>query len=212
MKIQTTDNLRANLLSVYRQATAAEAQQGSQWYAEAHAIMREWSETYGVSLQTAACVTAALSPQCEWTRNLIIADDILAGRNPSVGGALHLNIKKAQSLRDTLGSNILDSNDISLAMLTAFPSGPKVNAFARNLAGDTEAVTVDAHAAQAAFGSPLAITAVRPTLYRIIAEAYTSLAHELNISPCVLQATVWVVWKRLYPRTEKQRLKKKSNK
>ena len=205
MKLPSINVMKANLVSVYEQATSAERQQGERWYSEAHNIMREWSKAYNVSAACAACVTAAISPQCDWSRNLIIADDILAGRNPSVGGALHLNIDKARALQDTIGNVRLGSDDIGAVMHGAFAHGPKVNAFARNLAGDTHAVTIDAHAAQAALGAT-AVSVVRENQYSAYVEAYRSLAADLEIAPCILQATIWLVWKRLYPRTTKQRL------
>jgi len=79
--------MAANVLTVYTQASQGARYDGERWYPDARRIMREWSTHYGYSVATCAAVTAAVSPQVEWTRNLIIADDILANRPISIGGA-----------------------------------------------------------------------------------------------------------------------------
>jgi len=194
--------MRANLLRRYALASESDMVTGRAWYGTARDIIDDWARAYHVSRETAACVTAAISPQCEWTRNLIIADDILAGRNPSVGGSLPRNVDKARAILGTMGDR---SFDVQQVMSTAFPAGPKVNAFARNLAGDESAVTVDTHAAQAAVNDPTAFTnGVKPAVYRIIAEVYQAAAAEVGITPAQFQAVIWTAWKRLYPRESKK--------
>src|SRR4029077_7900646 len=127
--------LQRNLLHLWRKDTTREDRYaGLNWYPNAHHIMVEWSETYDYSIATTACVTSALSPQIAWERNLIIADDILAGRIPSIG-ALRLNVRKAERSRD----------DRAGQTLPYFPHAPKVASFACNLAGDYSIVTVDTH-------------------------------------------------------------------
>jgi hypothetical protein len=200
------DQLRANLLFVYRQAMPIEREQGANWYREAQSIMRQWAEEYGVSVETASCVTAALSPQISWPVNLIVANDLLAGRSPSVGGCLFANIRKAIHLRDTLGQS---HYPVGLAMRTAYPYGPKVNAFARNLSGDMDAVTIDGHTVQAALLDPTWTKAIHQTRYAIISDVYSQLAHELGLTPAVFQATIWLVWKRLIPSADKRALTKR---
>jgi len=203
-RLPSTSIMRDNLRRLYAVANDGERLQGASWYADAHGIMRDWSKSYAVSVETAACVTAAVSPQCEWTRNLIIADDILAERPVSVGGALHANIAKARIiLNDTKG---VGAFPVSTVMKAVFPSGPKVNAFARNLAGDETAVTIDAHAYQAAVNNPVDSRSIKPNIYTQIADVYRSTAEELGMSPARFQATIWLVWKRLYPRKEKNRI------
>lgn len=183
-----------NLVTLYRKRTTpADVALGSVWYDDAHRIMREWSDSYGFSIATCAAVTAAISPQCEWPRNLIIADDILADRAVSVGGALHSNIDKARRLRANRESDTR----------TVFKSGPKVYNFSRNLAGDYRAVTVDTHATQAALNSidvTVGLTAVR---YDAFATAYLNAADKVGVEPAVFQAIIWHTWKRLYPRVAK---------
>lgn len=190
-----------NLLKVYRQAEQAELTAGVSWYPNANAIVREWASHYRYSVDTVAGVVAGLSPQLEWERNLIIADDVLAGRNPSIGGVLHSNLRKAERIRDEDWKT--SKATIGARMLEIFPGGPKVNSFANNLAGDLSYVTVDTHAAQAGLNDPLATVRLAWTPYRIFAECYARAASKVDRQPAEFQAIVWCVWKRLYPRTWK---------
>jgi hypothetical protein len=182
-----------NLRHLYTcETTDSDKALGSAWYDDAHRIMREWSDRYGYSIATCANVTAALSPQVEWTRNLIIADDILAGRPASIGG-IRANVIKAIALRDNPG---FDTRAV-------FKSGPKVYRFSQNLAGNYSVVTVDTHALQAALGDVEVTLDLKETAYDAFAQAYTLAADSLSLEPAVFQAIVWHTWKRLYPRAVK---------
>lgn len=188
------DTYAANLVALYRDhATEADIRNGLTWYPDATAIMREWSNAYNLPLATVASVTAALSPQLEWSRNLIIADDILAGRQPSIGGALFANIDKAERVRN--GS----------ALFEVFKAAPKVASFAVNLAGDyVNAVTVDTHAAQAASGSVLSNARLTVPAYDAFAHAYHKAAQRVGYPPAFFQAIVWHAWKRMHPPERKR--------
>lgn len=199
-----------NLLKAYRQVLDVDKLEGSAWYPLAQSIVKQWSEHYRYSVDTVAAVVAAISPQVEWSRNLIIADDVLAQRVPSVGGVLHVNLRKAERLRDsdyrTMRQWDSDSSkvwDLDTRMLEQFPTGPKVLNFARNLAGDMSAVTVDTHALQCALNDPLSMVDIRPAIYTVIAECYMDTASVAQLSPATFQAILWHSWKRRYPRTWK---------
>ncbi len=177
------------------ETTAADIALGAPWYDDSHRIMREWSDTYGQSIAVCAAVTAAVSPQCNWQRNLIIADDILAERAVSVGGALHVNIAKARTL---LSARESDTR-------TVFKSGPKVYNFSRNLAGDYSVVTVDTHATQAALCDVEVTVHLRQATYDAFASAYALAADSLGYEPAVFQSIIWHTWKRMFPPTVKIR-------
>jgi len=157
--------------------------------------MRDWSDSYGVSIATAACVTAAISPQCDWNRNLIIADEVLAGAVvPSIGGALHANIAKARAIyRDKAGTT-----------MGYFKSGPKVASFAANLAGDYSLVTVDTHAVQAALCDVEVTLCLKWNVYEAFASAYVNAAKRVKLEPAFFQAVIWHTWKRIYPPAKKR--------
>lgn len=188
-----------NLLSLYtRQTIDADVAEGSRWYPEARRIVREWATTYCIHDATVACVIAAISPQCEWTRNLIIADDILAGRAVSVSGALHANIAKARRIID----------DVAFSTMPYFPHGPKVASFAENLKGLDDYVTVDTHCSQAALGDAASTVTLRWQPYKVFAECYALAARRVNLPPATFQAIIWHTWKRLYPRIRKHAIRK----
>ena len=197
-----TKEIERNLLRLYHKATDADMVQGIAWYPEVRRIVGEWATTYCYHDDTVAGVIAALSPQQEWSRNLIMADDILAGRPPSVLG-LRSNIAKARLMRD---SNPLES--LSTRMMRLFPSGPKVNSFALNLAGDNNVVTVDTHAMQAGLNDVMARYTLKWAPYKVFAECYARAAVNVNRMPCEFQAIIWHAWKRLYPRGVKNQLRK----
>jgi hypothetical protein len=184
-----------NLLHLYRQETTdSDRELGMPWYPNAHRIVCEWSEHYNVSIATVACVIAAISPQCEWSRNLIIADEILAGMPAlSIGGALNVNIIKARKILA----------DHATTTVGYFKSGPKVASFSRNLAGDYSLVTVDTHATQAAMGDVHVTVSLKWNSYECFATAYDHAANKLGLEPAIFQAVIWHTWKRLYPRTVK---------
>ena len=187
------DEMTDNLIRLYNGRLPVDDTNGRQWYDKAGAIMREWSESYRLPLVTVASVTAAISPQCDWERNLIIADEVLAGHNaPSIGGALPANIRKAVAIRD--GASLFD----------VFISAPKVASFAVNLAGDYSAVTVDTHAVQAAFNDVTVNVSLKANVYESFAEAYRRAATAVGERPAIFQAIIWSMWKRLHPRLQKR--------
>lgn len=196
--------LTRNLLKLYRHATTADIEEGLAWYPLAQGIVRQWAGHYRFSLDTVACVTAALSPQLAWDRNLIIADDVLAGRMPSVGGVLHSNLRKAERLRDSDYKSEA-GHTLYARMAEQFPQGPKVTNFAGNLAGNMSFVTVDTHGIQAALNDPLATVTLKWQPYLVFAECYMRAADTVKRSAAEFQAIVWHSWKRKYPRTWKQK-------
>jgi hypothetical protein len=200
--------MRRNLLRVYRKATASERIIGAEWYPSARRIVREWAHTYSYHDATVASVIAALSPQCQWERNLIIAHDILALRASWSPGAIRENVRKAIILRDqTDPHELADTAENRVGRV--FPSGPKVTCFAGNLAGNDTLVTVDIHAGQAAIGNPAITPRLRWKHYSLIACAYTDAAAHSEMLPSAFQAIIWVVWKRLYPAAVKRSIQRR---
>ncbi len=193
-----------NLRKAWNRVEPTDTAEGLAWYPLAQGIVRQWAEHYRYSIDTVSAVVAAISPQVEWTRNLVIADDVLACRPPSIGGVLHTNLRKAERLRDTdYRSEDLAKWNLESRMLEQFTAGPKVLNFAKNLAGDLEAVTVDTHAFQCALNDPLSMLTLRPNVYAIVAECYQIVAREQGLLPAAFQAVLWHAWKRRYPRVWK---------
>ena len=186
--------MRQNIAHVYSLATAQEHTDGMTWYPRVHAIVCDWADTFERSIANVACVVAALSPQCAWTRNLIIAADVLSGNPPSIGGSITSFLRIAERIRD----------DRATDTVTYFKQGCKVRSFAANLAGNFDIVTVDTHGAQVAAGCPKANLRVDTwARYEPVARAYVETAQHIGIRPSELQAITWLVWKRLYPQGRK---------
>ena len=200
------DEITNNLVSLYEaHSNGYDLVQGEAWYPEARRIVNEWAVTYGYHPETVACVIAAISPQCPWPRNLIIADDILARRYPSIG-AIKVNIAKAEALRD---DKLTEKHDYQFSgvcrrMREAFPTGPKVNNFAQNLAGDNAVVTVDTHAMQAALNDVKSTYTLKWAPYNVFARCYVDAAKRIGRAPAEFQAIIWHTWKRLNPPASKR--------
>ncbi len=187
--------LRHHIARTYRHRTARDTRQGTHWYPAARRLVSRWAARYRLPRQTVANVIAAISPQCNWTDNKRLARAILDGQDPaSLGGALRLNLRKARAIRDAR------ARDIRLY----FPKGPKVQAFAANLAGDDHALTIDRHATSAAHGRPC-YDSITSKQYTIIAQAYRDVARALGLPPARLQAVIWITWRRLHGRAVTRR-------
>lgn len=190
-----SEAMRWYLLDAYERSTIAERQAGLEWYPRAVHGCKVWAQQFGIEPATVASVIAALSPQCEWTANLRCALTLLQGEPLNPGnGALNVNIRK--------GMRILQ--DRATLPDAYFDYAPKVCAFARNLQGDSESVTIDAHAAQAALEDVTHNFNGRAGVYEVFADVYRSAAHTLGLRPCDFQAIVWHVWKREHPPAKKR--------
>lgn len=202
--IPTHDVMCSNIRAVYEQATPDECLHGAAWYPEARYIVADWSLSHRLPAGVVACVIAAISPQCEWTRNLIIADDILSERPPTVRGCLPKNHARANSIVQHarligIPAHVAASDYVTTTMATLFPHGPKVQRFAHNLlTSSDDRVTIDTHAGQIALGT-IHYATVRERHYPVIESAYVSVARQLGIGPQRLQATTWLAWKRIHP-------------
>lgn len=181
-----------NILAVYSRATAEETARGNAWYPTAARGCEVWSQAHGIDARTVASVIAALSPQCEWTMNLRHALNMLSGDNLPIAGPsqpLQANVRKARAI-------LLDG---ALSPDAYFIEGFKVKAFARNLQGDANAVTVDTHAGQIALADVTATPSLSHlSTYGPFADAYRKAARVAGVAPSAMQAITWLTWKRLY--------------
>lgn len=86
---------------------------------------------------------AALSPMTGWTRNMDLARDAVALASRVENPLDYAQVREALEPLGTMGAR-KDSTARALALYER-PTGPKVSAFAANLAGDLVLVTVDRH-------------------------------------------------------------------
>lgn len=150
---------------------------GLEWYQNAHDLAVEMAKEFDVSVEIAAYVIAATSPRSIWSFNVKHARAILAyGERPS--GALWTNHFRGEAVRDY--------------GIDCIGNGPKVNAFARNIMGDYDAVTIDMWAFVAACGDLPEKHLSRVGAYETIADAYRVAAKKFGITPAQMQAVTWI--------------------
>jgi hypothetical protein len=176
----TAAAMTANILATWEQATAAIREQGAQWYGEAREAAATMAAQSGKSIDVAAAVIAHLSPRTTWARNVAGATSLLlTGEAPGCIGA---NVERARKAIDA-------------ADPIATINGPKTRAFAANILGDTDAVTVDVWALRVALASKTVDEKIlaRKGGYELVAGAYRAAAAEAGVSPATMQAATWVV-------------------
>jgi hypothetical protein len=160
---------------------------GLYWYATAHSAAASMADRYGVSVECAAGVIAALSPQVAWDVNLWAAERLFATGTTS--RVLPVSRDRARQVADGADPD-------------AVVRGPKCRAFYSNILnpGASDAVTVDRHAVDAAVGTTTdrerKRIVERAGGYETVADAYRAAADRLGILPCQCQAVVWCFWRR----------------
>jgi hypothetical protein len=154
-------------------ATPEQKVMASTWYNEANAIALNMSLMCGLSVEKCASIIAAFSPRERWASNVKYAHQFINGGTPP-----------------TLTNNI---NMAYAAMVHGFNAlnGRKTNAFARNIAGDKDAVTIDVWMIRAAGMD--ANKGVNDTEYRILAEVVKELAANRGMYPATAQALIWII-------------------
>lgn len=177
------DNLRRRLDS----ASAQEWRDGLAWYPAAHDICQSVAATHGTTVETAAGILAALSPQTEWSLNLRMAETFI-----ETGGAPSGHFDNAdRKARAILGG---------AAPLDVL-GGPKVRSFYRNILRPEcpGAVTVDRHACAVLYGTttPTYLRTYpklldRKGVYRLATGLYRTIAREYDLLPHEAQAIAWV--------------------
>jgi hypothetical protein len=183
-----------NLDTCYERATEGDRAEGLNWYPSAHAQAVTFADSYGVTVDAACGVIAALSPGRNWDTNLddarIFLDEWQRGargnRLPLVGSYGWRNVRKAAAIAS--GSAPLD-----------ILGGNKVRAFYACMADPSNDchVCIDRHAKCAAVGRFLGDTVVSNAEYPILARHYLRAASRNHLLPNQYQAIIWVTWRRL---------------
>lgn len=173
-------DMRRRVRKAYEAASAEHAEAGEAWYSQAQAEAARMASQYGVTVNTAAGVIAALSPRIQWGHNVRLADQVLAaGGDPELvqGGGFKANLHKA--CRIAKGERP-----------SAVLGGRKVRSFYANIIGWRHSVTVDTWACQVV-GYPPGY-APSKSEYEEISRAYKAVAREYGVSAHEVQAVTWV--------------------
>jgi hypothetical protein len=165
------------VLGVYDAATDSQRFDGTHWYPNALAFVLATSRLYSVPHENVAVALAHMSPRVHWVRNKRMTTELLRdGDTVGLRGAIE---RAKHALTEPFPLNTL--------------KGPKTSAFARNVLGDTQPVTVDVHAASIALGEyPKNLKGKR---YETIARAYVNAAKLRGIEPSEMQAITWVAFR-----------------
>lgn len=179
-KVGTThDEMVERILATYDRASDTQLEEGMQWYPGEGQWVIEVAYAHGYSVDTVAAVAAHLSPRIDWDRCKTLTQIFLSGGGTY--GLMKANVARAQS-----------AIDASEPLTTV--KGNKTKAFAANLLGDVDAVTVDVWAIRIALGSTVRGDEVKIAgLYEAIADAYRDAALQRGITAPSMQAVTWVV-------------------
>lgn len=170
------ETLTAQATELYRdliiRATLGQVEEASVWYHEAQEVAQEVAHNLNASLEVGAGVVSAFSPRERWSSNITKAVAYSLGHEVK---GLSNNLKMANA--------VLDEGISAL-------KGLKTNAFARAIAGDTDAVVIDVwmcRAAQLKNDSPT------QAQYHALTKATVKVAGEFGLTPRTAQALIWIV-------------------
>jgi len=155
------------------QATLAQVEQASVWYHDAQDVAHNVASNLGVSMEVGASIVAAFSPRERWSSNV----------HKALSFSMGMQVKG-------LTNNIKMAND---ALELGFDAlkGQKTNAFARAIAGDTDAVVIDVWMIRAAGMD--ASKGVNKSDYNMLADTVRKIASEHGLTPRTAQALIWIV-------------------
>ena len=153
-------------------ATLAQVEQASVWYFDAESVAREVAANMSLDLDRAACIVSAFSPRERWSVNVRKALAYSVGL-PVAGLTNNVNMADASLVH---GFDAL--------------KGLKTNAFARAIAGDTDAVVIDVWMCRAA---NLGTDSPNKTQYNFLADAVRDAAQLFGLTPRTAQALIWII-------------------
>lgn len=181
----STDVMVQNILNLFHAADDVAIFEGTHWYDTARAFAAQLAERFSTTTDVAACVIAAHSMNASWKANMTRAVNHLSGNPTGLTAAI------------TMGDNAIDAWLFETGSPFDAIVGPKVNPFARCVAGDLNAVATDRWAQRAAFDTlddkKMARWINRNGVRDNMIDAYTKAAAEVGVPPAVMQAIVWVV-------------------
>ena len=155
------------------QATLGQVERASVWYREAEEVAEEVARNLDTTLEVGASVVSAFSPRERWSTNVAKAIAYSLGGRPK---GLQNNLTMADNAC-TMGFGAL--------------RGLKTNAFARAIAGDTDAVVIDTWMLKAAGMD--SNKGVNKTQYKELSDIVRNVASDHGITPRTAQALIWIV-------------------
>jgi hypothetical protein len=195
-----------NVLYVYSTASPDDMSEGMNWYSEAFNYCKRVSEDYGIDIDRVVALVSVISPGLIWGGNLTIPEKIIDLWQRGV--PVHewqgfqcwpKNLEKAETILN---------GDLSVM------NGPKVNAFFRNIKGETEPVTIDRWSIRVAMDDPkLGGGQIEPSgkqVYEALVNVYKEVGEIVGQEACDVQAVTWTVYRYMYngrARKERERMR-----
>jgi hypothetical protein len=180
-----------NITRLFRTATLEQIIAGADWYENARLVADALAVKYGVDLDIAAGVIAAVSPLNSWGANVNLAARILE-HGGLHAGYLKLGLAKAR--------NILAGQDIERTL-----NGQKTINFYRAIrTAGAEGVCIDRHAYSLAVNTRFAegnIPTLKGAHYDETAECYIRAArilsaeYDIALTPAQVQSVTWTLWR-----------------
>lgn len=183
-----------NLLKTFSRASQETINEGKMWYRAANLFATSLSQRFGVTVEQAAGVIACLSPAAKWERNLEDAENLIKayyhrgyiGAKPVV--VTTYGNQKEKALGVLAGRHELTPK-----------TGRKTFNFMHNIIDPTnpDFVTIDRHAWRVLTGEQNAgAVQINPRQYSLAELVYKTLARQVNLVPCELQAIAWTQYKK----------------
>ena len=158
--------------SLVMTASLSQTEAASIWYHEAQDVAQDIANIMGTNLEIAASIVSAFSPRERWASNVAKAYAFANGL-PVSGLTNNINMANAAKVN---GFDAL--------------KGQKTNAFARAIAGDTDAVVIDVWMMRAA---AMPTDSPNKSQYNECADAVRVVASEFGITPRTAQALIWII-------------------
>jgi hypothetical protein len=199
MKLRTIQTMKKNILKWYEQATPEEIQEGNRWYSSAREFSEEITEGHGENMCWRFCqVISIMSPQVDWETNKKNAKRIWECYLTEKQDVLGLKMFATELQKVNALNTLKGDYEIPQTALKTFN-------FANNIFSPDQHqfCTIDRHAVKVAMNDKKAggvsLTAKN---YREVKEAYEKAARSISwdLTPCQLQAIVWVTYKRVVNR------------
>lgn len=204
----TTDQaMRANIRASWDRADAGCRDQGRDWYPATNRLVTALAEVADVDPSVVAAIMAVLSPRSAWGTNVMnTAATLVEAGHLSADQAIKILAAHGYNPRDGvwrmdgprgLGRSVAKAMAIAESENpAAHVTGQKVLSFYGNIAAPvtSTAVTIDAWAAGVALGRRVTtaeMSGLTAKQYARVADAYRTVAAELDMPAHELQATCW---------------------
>lgn len=190
-----------NIKAIYLLATTQEKIDGANWYKSAHKIALNLADDYGLTLQTAAGVIAALSPRNKWSRNVIDAENLIETFVRDPESAVNIKVCTFNKNKEKALKILKNNQDFFTDNTREILSGPKLNEFFNCILGVEDDVCIDGHAYCIFNGSRTSlkdVPSIGVKLRKEIKSDFRKAAAKFNISAAEMQAITWVTWRRIH--------------